>query len=80
MFRRFRDGDEVGIVSVMRRCFSGYDRWGLTVKDWLYYEEVDDGFRRDLAYVAKEGGRVISHIHVVLRKLVFGRAVATTEA
>ncbi len=78
VFRRYRPGDEVGIVGLLRTCFRSYGVWGLTVDDWVSYESSDYGFRRDLALVAEEGGKIVGHVQLVVRRLRVGVAYVDT--
>ena len=77
-FRRYRDGDEVGIVETMNSAFETFRQWGLTSDIWLELTRRDYGFRRDLALVAEEDGKIVGHVQLVLRKLRYGCAVFTT--
>jgi len=70
--RTYREGDEGGIVQLLRTCFLEFDRWGLEAEDWTLFEEVDYGYRRENALVAELNGKVVGHLHVVLRKVYLG--------
>jgi len=71
-YRLYRDGDEVGIVDVINKCFSSFNGWGLTANKWLEYEKLDYAFRKDMALVAEYDGRVVGHVQLILRKLKMG--------
>ena len=79
-FRRYRDGDEVGIVETMNSAFETFRQWGLTSDIWLELTRRDYGFRRDLALVAEEDGKIVGHVQLVLRKLRYGCADLLLEA
>ncbi len=70
--RTYREGDERGIVELLKVCFSDFNRWGLTVDDWISYEEGDYGYRRENALVAELDGRIVGHLHIVFRKVYLG--------
>jgi predicted N-acetyltransferase YhbS len=70
--RTYREGDEGDIARLLRVCFPEFDRWGLTAEDWVSFEGVDYGFRRENALVAELDGRIVGHLHVVLRRVYIG--------
>ncbi|MEM1623924.1 MAG: GNAT family N-acetyltransferase [Sulfolobales archaeon] len=72
IIRAYRRGDEEGIVELLRTCFDDFNRWGVTVEDWLSYEEGDYGFKKDNALVAEVGGRIVGHLHLVIRRAYIG--------
>ena len=39
VFRKYREGDEEGIVDLLKTCFRTYNAWNITVEDWLSYEK-----------------------------------------
>lgn len=72
IIRTYREGDERGIVELLKQCFPEFDRWGLTADDWISYEEGDYGYKRENALVAELDGRIVGHLHVVFRKVYLG--------
>jgi len=72
VYRVYRDGDEVGIVEVLRKCFSGFDRFKLDAETWLSYK-VDYGFKTDYSLVAEVDGKIVGHVQLILRRLKLGR-------
>lgn len=72
--RTYKRGDEEGIAELLRKCFDEFNRWGVTADDWLSYEEGDYGFKRDNALVAEIGGRLVGHLHLVLRRAYVGES------
>ncbi len=72
-YRFYREGDETGIVEAINASFGSFRSWGLTPEKWLGYEE-DYAFRRSLALVAEDRGRIVGHLHIVMRRLRFGEA------
>lgn len=69
VLRRYRPGDEEPIAGLLRKCFDTYNRFGLTGDKWLEYARIDPGFSTELSYVAELGGKVVSHVQIVERKL-----------
>ncbi len=78
IFRRYRGGDEVGIVELLKKCFRTFNSWNISTEDWLRYEELDYGFKRSNALVAEHNGRIVGHVHVVERRLRFRRSIVST--
>jgi predicted N-acetyltransferase YhbS len=70
--RSYREGDEKGIVELLKLCFSDFNRWGVTVEDWISFEDGDYGYRRENALVAELDGRIVGHLHVVFRRVYIG--------
>ncbi len=78
MFRRYREGDERGIVELLKKCFRTFATWGITEEDWIFFEKTDYGFSRENALVAEENGNIVGHVHVVYRKLRIGSSYVDT--
>jgi len=77
MFRVYKAGDEGGIVSLLRECFSSYREWGLTVSDWFNLRSDDPGFLDSLVFVAEDDGTIAGHVQAVLKDLrVDGRCMS----
>jgi len=74
VFRKYKEGDEEGIVDLLKTCFRTYNTWNISVEDWLSYEKTDYGFKRELALVAEHNGKIIGHVHIVLRKIRIGES------
>jgi len=72
-YRFYEEGDEAGIVELMKTCFDTYRNFQLTVEKWLGFE-VDYAFKRSLALVAEDNGKIVGHVQLVLRELEFGDA------
>ncbi|WP_449462295.1 GNAT family N-acetyltransferase [Tardisphaera miroshnichenkoae] len=78
IIRRYRDGDEEGIVTVMNKSFATFNQWGLTPEKWMRYEKIDPGFSREKAFVAESEGRIASHVQMVRREMNFGKFVVVS--
>jgi len=76
IIRTYRKGDEEGIVELLKICFDDFNRWGVTAEDWLSYEEGDYGFKKNNALVAEVGGRIVGHLHLVVRRAYIGAGSA----
>lgn len=68
-FRMYKEGDEEGIVGLLRNVFETYNKWGITREDWLLYDRIDYGFDRNMAFVAEDDGRIVGHVQVVFRDI-----------
>jgi len=74
-FRFYREGDEKGIVDAINSSFKSFREWGLKPETWLNYEQDDYAFKRNMALVAELNGRIIGHLHLILRRLKMGEKV-----
>ena len=68
-FRFYEQGDEEGIVRVMRECFKTYREWGLTANEWLKLAKIDEGFDKSNALVAEHDGKIVGHVQIITREL-----------
>ena len=71
-FRFYRKGDEAGIVEAINASFGSFRNWGLTPEKWLGYGDDDYAFKKELALVAEDDGRIVGHLHLIARRLRFG--------
>jgi predicted acetyltransferase len=74
-FRRYKSGDEEGIVELMKTCFRTFNSWKLSVMDWIGYEGDDDGFSRENALVAEIDGEIVGHVQLMHRKIRIGNSI-----
>jgi predicted acetyltransferase len=74
-FRRYKSGDEEGIVELMKTCFRTFNSWKLSVMDWIGYEGDDDGFSRENALVAEIDGEIVGHVQLMHRKIRIGKSI-----
>ncbi|MEM2006852.1 MAG: GNAT family N-acetyltransferase [Sulfolobales archaeon] len=72
IIRAYRRGDEEEVVELLKMCFDDFNRWGVSAVDWLSYEEGDYGFKIDNALVAEVSGRLVGHLHLVIRNAYIG--------
>lgn len=73
-YRRYKPGDEGGIVSTMNACFDTFRDFGLNKDTWLAYEAIDDGFEKENALVAEHAGKVVGHVQIIRRNVKIGDA------
>jgi len=72
IFRRYKEGDEEGIVNVMNSSFGTFKEFGLTAEIWKEYAKIDEGFKLENALVAELDGKIVGHVQLVERDLRLG--------
>lgn len=72
IFRRYKPGDEEGIVKVMNEAFSTFKDFGLNPEIWRSYAKIDEGFKLENALVAELDNKVVGHVQIVERELKIG--------
>jgi predicted N-acetyltransferase YhbS len=70
--RVYREGDEDEIARILNECFESFKSFGLTGDSWLRTFEYDPGYHKELAFVAEQDGRIVSHVQLVERELKVG--------
>jgi len=78
VYRRYKPGDESGIVEVMNACFDTFRGYGLNTEVWLDYDRRDPGFKKEEALVAEHKGRIVGHVQLVFREIKLGRKTFIT--
>jgi predicted N-acetyltransferase YhbS len=74
-FRRYKPGDEEGIVELMKTCFRTFNSWKLSVRDWVGYEGDNDVFSRENALVAEIDGEIVGHVQLMHKKVRIRKSV-----
>ncbi len=69
VIRTYAPGDEERVADLLRECFGTYRNYGLDGSKWLEYTRLNAGFRLEGAYLLEVGGRLVSHVQVVEKRL-----------
>jgi|GEM_PF-483648 len=69
IFRKYRRGDEEGIVKVLRTCFPYYEKFGVDADYWLSYSRVDPGIRNGDSFVAEQDGEIVGNVQLLGRRI-----------
>ncbi|WP_304329584.1 GNAT family N-acetyltransferase [Candidatus Culexarchaeum yellowstonense] len=73
-FRRYKSGDDEGIVELMKTCFRTFNSWKLSVMDWIEYEG-DDGFSKENVLVAEIDGEIVGHVQLMHRRIRIRKSI-----
>ena len=74
VFRRFKRGDEEGVVEVIRSAMPIFEAYGLEPEEWLM---GGGGASPENTYVAEADGRILSVVQVALKRQFFAEPLTT---
>ncbi|MEM1557512.1 MAG: GNAT family N-acetyltransferase [Thermoproteota archaeon] len=74
VYRKYRPGDEEGIVSLLNSSFETFCEYGISKESWLEYGKIDNGFQPENALVAEYEGKIVGHVQMIHRRVKIGNS------